>query len=366
MAKPKKVAPRRLEGRVLAGLPVVESARLPGFAFEPFDDDLFALGYPHLALLHDDEDDPVEVAEQLVLEGYPYRDVVFPRRAAVGLVRAYRQRPFVLLPTGKPQLVESAAAALRRTDALALDEASELVSSFAAPGIAGVALDTMLYLVESLVGTRETIEFMLAATKRFPPANFFRASQHAAMWVTTMAMMLERCPDATSLREQACAWADSAGLDPAPRAFTGVGTLHGEPRVEAPFGVVRASRDAVVNARRADATSPWYGLPDPRLVFLGGDAVYEVELALWPKYGAPYSPSKAHRLILERFGRIQSPLTVALVSAMADKSRAKKEALAWLEQRRDAALPALRSLASAATPYAAACANALKRLGEPS
>ncbi len=363
MGKTKKAKPQQLEGRVLSGLPLVESARVPGFAFEPFDDDLFALGFPHLALLHDDEEDPVQAAEKLVVDGYPYREVVFPKRAAVGLLRAHSERkPRVLLPSGKAEVAERATAAIRNTAEFSLAEAAGLVSSFAGLGIAAPALDTMLYLVESLVGTRETIELMLVATKQFPAANFFRASQFAATWVTTMAMMLERCPDAAPLREQACAWADSAGLDASQRAFAGVGSLHGEARVEPPFAVVRASRDAVVGARRADAASPWYSLPDPRLVFLGGDAVYEIELSLWSKYGAPYSPAKAHRLILERFGRIKSPYTVALVSVMAEKSKAKKEAVAWLEQRRDYALEQLESLASSATPYAAACNAALKLL----
>lgn len=120
----------------------------------------------------------------------------------------------------------------------------------------------------------------------------------------------------------------------------------------------------MARARRADAARPCYSLPDPRLVFLGGDPVYEVELALWPKYGAPYPPSKAHRLILERFGRIKSPHTVALVASMAEKAKAKKEAAAWLARHRAYAVPHLRSLASASTPFASACATALAVLGE--
>jgi len=363
MGKTKRAVRRKLEGRVLSGLPLVEHARVPGFSFEAFDDDLFALGYPHLALVYDDEDDPVVVAEELVLKGYPYRDVVFPRRAAVGLLRAYRQRPSILLPNGTAQLTEAAAAAIRNADDFSLGEAADLVSTFAALGIAVPALDSVLYLVETLVGTRETLELMLEATKRFPAANFFRASQHAATWVTTMAMMLQRCPDAVPLWEQARAWASSAGLHPNQRTVAGVGALHDASQVQPPFAVVRANRKELVRARQADAASPWYSLPDPRLVFLGGDPVYEIELALWPKYGAPYSRSKAHRLILERFGRIQSPHTVALVASMSERSSARKEAVAWLERHRDDALPQLRALSSAATPYASACRHALQVLG---
>jgi hypothetical protein len=70
-----------------------------------------------------------------------------------------------------------------------------------------------------------------------------------------MAMMLERCADADPLRQRATAWAETAGLDATQRAFAGVGALHGEPRVEAPFAVVHASRDAVIGARKAAAAS---------------------------------------------------------------------------------------------------------------
>jgi hypothetical protein len=128
MGKTKKPRPQQLEGRVLSGLPLVETARVPGFAFEPLDDELFALGYPHLALLHEDEEDPIRAAEKLVVDGYPYRQVVFPKRAAVGLLRAHGDRkPRTLLPSGKAEVAEGAAEAIRNTAELSLAEAADLV-----------------------------------------------------------------------------------------------------------------------------------------------------------------------------------------------------------------------------------------------
>jgi hypothetical protein len=362
MGKFTKDRARVLGGRVLEGLSRVAEKRIADFAFEAFDDDLFALGYPHLALLYEDETDPKSTAEKLILVGYPYREVAFPRRAAVALLRAYLNGPAtVVLPTGKAALSAHATAAAADAREFTPDEAGPIVAALARGG-AGIAIDSLLYLVESLVGTRATIEHMLKAVEPFPAVGFFRRSQVAAIWLTTFAMMLERCPDPEPLAAKARAWADGAGLDAAQRTFTGIGSLYGQERVEAPFAVVHASRERVIAARTAARTTPWYGLPDPRLVFLGGDAVFEIELALWSKYTTPYAPAVAHRLTLERFGRIRSPRTVALVSAMLEKSKAKKEAKAWLELRRDYAVPELRSLASADAAHAAACRAALELL----
>jgi hypothetical protein len=106
---------------------------------------------------------------------------VFPRQAAIGLLRAHLEvPPTTLLPTGKATLKDEAAAAIRRTEEFSLAEAGEVVASLSRIGVPAPALDAMLYLVESLVGTRETIELMLTAVQQFPAPNFFRSSHSRA------------------------------------------------------------------------------------------------------------------------------------------------------------------------------------------
>ncbi|MGB4773792.1 MAG: hypothetical protein WBP45_01350, partial [Daejeonella sp.] len=60
----------------------------PGFCFTPEDDLAFALGFPHLKFLVDDEQDPRAMAEKLLLDGYPYQHASYGRETAVRLVRA--------------------------------------------------------------------------------------------------------------------------------------------------------------------------------------------------------------------------------------------------------------------------------------
>jgi hypothetical protein len=126
--------------------------------------------------------------------------------------------------------------------------------------------------------------------------------------------------------------------------------------------VVRASPVELARVRSARAHEPWYSLPDPRLVFLGGEDVYRVELGLCTRFAAPYAASVAHRLILERFGRIRSPTTVSLVVTLATKSKAKKHALAWLEAHRDFAATHLDLLAAGTSPLAVAARALLPTL----
>jgi hypothetical protein len=111
--KPKPPAEPSLYSRVLDGLPASAAPqRVAGFGFTAWDDDLFALGYPHLALLGPDGADPVAEARALVIGGYPYRQVVFPRHASVALT-------------------EGALAATADLSPLTRDEAQALLTGYA-------------------------------------------------------------------------------------------------------------------------------------------------------------------------------------------------------------------------------------------
>lgn len=90
-----------------------------------------------------------------------------------------------------------------------------------------------------------------------------------------------------------------------------------------------------MSARSAAKAEPWCGVPGLPLVFLGGHAVDEIELALWSKHTTPCTSSVAKRFIDERFGEIRSPLTVLLVRSMLARSKAKKGAVAQLSLRAD-------------------------------
>jgi hypothetical protein len=130
--------------------------------------------------------------------------------------------------------------------------------------------------------------------------------------------------------------------------------------VQPPRLVVRAAADVVRRARQADREA-WYSLPDPRLVFLGGDEVYEVELAHALRPAGPTPPAEAHLLALERFGRIRSPHSVALALDLAAHGRAKARAAAraWLTAHAAFAAPHLHALADGDSARAAGARAAL-------
>ncbi len=345
-----------LHSRVLDALPPTGAPRrVLGFGLTAFDDDLFALGYPHLALLRPDGDDPVAEAKDLLLHGYPFRQVVFPRHAATALLRAHGGgAPTQLLPDGSAVLTESGLAAIHDMRPLDTDEARALLVVYVRDG--KLSTDVFLCIIEALLGTAETLSMATDALEARDYTKFFARPPLSAACLDMLALMVDRLPpsDTAPHALRLRAWAERAALPEPMRTELGLGALLGEPCVARPRVVVRAARDALVRARSLRAKEPWYTLPDPRLVFLGGDAVYEIELALWRKYGAPYSASDAHRLILERFGRIRSPLSVSLAVSMASRSPAKRVAQAWLIRHADFAAPHLAVLAEGDGPLAEA------------
>ena len=102
-------------------------------------------------------------------------------------------------------------------------------------------------------------------------------------------------------------------------------------------------------------------IPDPRLVFIGGEDVYRVEVDLWSKY-TRVAPGEAHPITLDRFGRIRSPLTVELALDMSVRSRAKAQAKTWLLEHADYARPVLSALAKSSSRLAKDAADFLGKL----
>ncbi len=355
-------AARRLESRALdhRDAAIARADLVPGFCFSAEDDLLFALGYPHLCLLYEDDQDPVATAERLLLEAYPFRQVAFPRSAAARLARGIPGGTnFDFQSDGTARLNEKAKKAAACADPLTLEDVAAGVRSLVT--IVDVSTDIVLYLYEAFFGTSDVLDIVTDVLTTTPTDVFFKRPPNAARWLDAIAIMLRRLPEARAaeLRPRLLAWASGAPGNP---VESGLAALRGEPLVAPPRPVVWAPRDLVSTARARASKQPWYTLPDPRLVFLGGEDVYRIEVELWPKYGAPYSPGEAQRLILERFGRIDSPRTVELVASMLAKSRAKPAALAWLQAHGSYAAPHLGELARSGGPLAAAASAALSKL----
>ncbi len=331
---PKAPAPDTLGGGALESVANVADRRVAGFGYSAMDDDLFALGYPHLALLFDDRRDPVVEATWMLLEGYPHRQVSFARGAATLFVRAQAGGGAVDLPGGRPVLTKYAKRALASGGPLRVDELPGLIGHMM--GFVDPSTDVILYLFEALLGTVPTLEALVASLEGADRAFFFRRAPVSAKWLDPIAMLLSRAPArvGAALRKRLISWAEGAAIAADQRARFGIATLEGASLVAPPRTVVHATAADLVAARRAGAANPWYTLPDPRLVYLGGDDVYRVELELWRKYTEVYASSRAHALIVERFGRIRSACTAELMTDMAARSRAPEAARAWLAAHR--------------------------------
>lgn len=364
-ARPSAPRSRTLESRSLehGELAAASRERKPGFTFSERDDALFALGYPHVTLLYDDESAPEAAAERLLLEGYPYRDVEFPRDAIARVARALPGGPAVdIRADGTAALNEKGKRAVATGGPLTIDDLQGALAGMLA--VPSPSTDFILLVHEAFLGPEAVVSAVIDALSSTPVEKFWRRPRdpqfqtpqeaflhnrtNAARWLDTTALMLLRLPTsrAAPLRARLVDWASAGGLDAQGRAEAGVNALLGEPIVAPPRPVVAAPSSLVVSARRAAAKQPWSTLPDPRLVYLGGDEVYAIELELWAKYGPPYSKPAAHHLILQQFGKIRSTLTVDLALRMATKSSAKAAAQAWLVEHASFASARLKSLAS--------------------
>ncbi len=96
--------------------------------------------------------------------------------------------------------------------------------------------------------------------------------------------------------------------------------------------------------------------PLARLAFLGGEGVLDVEAKWWKKYNEPRGEAQA--LFVRDYSRIRSEKMLAILLAMSQTSKARKEAAAWFAAHADYARPYLER-AAAGSDDAATWAKAL-------
>lgn len=315
----------------------------PGFCFAPADDLAFALGFPHfvrLATGHPDDADSLATAESILCNDSPYLRMTYPRDTARRLARALMvvhaidRDPEEWRPTGEARI------ALTSPLPLTEDEARELVvGAFAAP-VAPDAGSVAVLLLEAFVGPDAIVEAAIEGIER-GPRDAPRLAHPARVNMRDAIMMASlRLPEAAHERAIRQLRKAFVRLGAADRAACGLEPIHGHHAKDPLIAlrghgrpVVEAAPERIVEARLAHA-GPWSEVPDPRLVFLGGDEVYRAELACWSQYSSR-PLEEIHPLIIERFGPIRSPLTTELMTDMAARSAAPEEARAWLEEHAD-------------------------------
>lgn len=313
-----------------------------GFSWSPEQDLEFALGWPHFKKLvdgHPDDVDPERAARASFREEYADHRLSWPRAAAARLVRAMTV-PVVydhqnLDPeTGKARLTAETDAAFRDGADVTSDEARAAVARlFAMPSSAVLAnrFGPALLLLEAFVGPASVLDAAVTSLAEYTPQRMVKALEPTADAVHAMGFMLLRVQDAEATQQRArledlyrkSTTSDTGGyvlraLDQILHGATGCAGAWPGYRIH-----VLDDPQFVAEGRRSKPDHVAFDLPDPRIVFLGGEPVYEIERRLWRKYDF-LKPPKRDPLIVERMGAIRSPTTVDLVLELSAASKARK------------------------------------------
>jgi hypothetical protein len=322
-----------------------------GFGYTPDDDLRFALGWPHLIDLvpgHLEDDTPIESALVALTTDLNFFRIAWGPETALRTIRGLSLEGPGLLgaPEGRAQL--------GRTDPLSPGEVTKVVrEKLSSPH--PQHLHRLMLLSEALLGPDPVIEGAFAAMRTWRPTAEKPLIYHSGYRYALEALgyLLLRIPAEPRARYLAewqamreswgpepayspITYATRAVLDPA-SVWTPTMNDHSLPAyLDAPAEVVAAWR----LARRERSVGP---IPCARMVFLGGDPVYEVSLAVWRKPPREYYFARGERAraMFEHFSPIRSPRTVALITQLASISPTAKVAKEWLARHaEDAASPA--------------------------
>lgn len=313
----------------------------PGFAFTPEDDLAFALGYPHLTYIadgHPDDVDP-EASAPIYVSKHGLRPDVWPREVASRVARAF----------GYWSVPERVRTAFLTAGPLTEDDARTILQNKLHTSNGQI----LLFLLEALVGPT------LVATTAVNQLEIFSHDEwtdsgpkirtHLPMTLLALGYVLLRVP---ARRGEELA----ARLEVLHREWSAKPLRHRTPSVAALDVVLHGTEGAersgyrvdgeistystlhvlddptwILNAVRACGAPDQTSSPDPRLVFLGGDKVLDLEIARWKKY----TKSGSHTIFVEQFGKIKSPRLLPWMLEMSAASTAKTAAQAWFVNHAD-------------------------------
>jgi hypothetical protein len=229
--------------------------------------------------------------------------------------------------------------AMAKKGPVSADEAHALVSQLIRTNSVH-KLTNLLLVCEAMVGPDATVNGAMEGLAATPPEVVWGHStnrDHEPALLALGLMLLRLRPadrDAALLRWRGLydGWKAAAGDRETPMIDASLAVLEPEEQIvsEGPIFHVEDPKGVLAWRKEVGAKSPTDDdFPNARLVFLGGDAVYRIELAVWSKYKS-CPPGETHPVIFERFSRVQSPFTVKLMQELSAKSKAKKLAAAWL------------------------------------
>lgn len=349
-----------------------------GFAFHEDDDRLFALGYPHIALLVSPHPDEKQLA-RTVPQAFgvcPYH-VEWPRALATPFLRIYPRYGEAFKP-GTRDLSPAGRAIIREASPLTEDELGPVLELLLTEkGVFAPFVRSTLLLSEALLAERATAQ-LVKVLAGLPASRFSRHDVNLYVAIELLAVMLLRAPAGPrddmvlaleKLFTKLPAPAGGRSADILPRRALDA-LLHGEPGAKRAFpngrglgslaflDISPATALAAMKSEAAAGRVP--PDPDARRVFLAGPDALDIE-SKWLKTYLEQS-SFARERILETYGRVNDPRTVEIVLELTSGSRVAARATRWLKSHRDLAEPVLARLAGGRGPKTSAAKAALAKL----
>lgn len=317
----------------------------PGFATTPEGDLAFALGFPHVEYIVDNHPDDAR-AEMIAYERRSYR-LGWPRHVAIRWCRITASKGFKRTPQGATELDGAGKKALKNGAPLTADEAALTLKSMFSDTSSYDDLGDLVRLFEAFLGPELVATSIVDALEKSGNAVWNHQDHDRAQALRHVGFLLLRLPtkQADSLRNRLETVFDrrvktlpTKELGPRKgergsllRALDLV--LHGRAGAERsgertedaiePADLVHIHDDAEFVREAAKLRV----CADPRLAFLGGDAVLEHWLEVFLRLRG------LHAQLADNLAEVASPNAVALLQRIAKGKEAAERAQAVLAAR---------------------------------
>lgn len=310
-----------------------------GFTRSPKTDLLYALGFPHLRRLDDDHPDNALALDALKPRLISPEGPDIPSAHAPRCIRALS----VLIPNSDASWNQPAHEAFEDNTPFTNETAAAFVkASLVKKNDFSLHQWHIAFSLEALVGADIVTTAAVDAFEALSDADLIADDKQRVGWAQAVGIMLLRTSqavgDALEPRlQQLVARGRAAGQAFRASICDGLDTYVNGHRVtgerkrytseltwwsDAPKDVLLAA------LKQAEPEiNKWSFTVEPRLAMLGGDAVIDLYRRKWQVLNG----AEAQGRLVEWFGEIAHPDIALLISEMAEKSKAKKAARAWLD-----------------------------------
>jgi hypothetical protein len=341
-----------------------------GFGFSEQEDLEWALGWPHVCRLidgHPLDADPLGNLTTFLSTPAKYR-MDFPREIGARWLRMFLFCPAI--PDEAQKWLELAKGHMEKSGPITGEEARSILSQHLKPVVElwwFINFAHVIPLIEAFVGPQVVADALVETVEACSPEILKSSSRVRSDSVSRLGFLLLRVPEAsrTSLEQRLRKVLDAV-----------VATIPGglaEVVENEPFYLPYRSIDRVLNGKKAALRSGRMMIPtdllhsddDPafivewlrgrkgpgdfpplaRLMFLAGDGVLDVEAKWWSQYKEP-TKDDAQKSFVRDYGRIRSEKMLAILLAMSQSSKARKEVASWFSAHADYSRPHLERTAA--------------------